>query len=99
MQLPFRFFLHPRSPVAAEKLTALLVSHGVSTSPGGDVRSIEVNFTEYAPAYLVPEAVLAKVSIQPYATEIWIFYQAPGQKIQRLGGTAAKVTKRPLLVE
>lgn len=98
--LPLRFFVHPRSRVADEKLTVLLSAHGVSTpSLCVKVLSIEVDFTTYSPAYLVPEAVLVEVAAQPYAQEVFIFYEAPGQRVRRLSGTAAKVTSRPLLVE
>lgn len=100
MKLPLQFFVHPRSPAVAEKLTALLSAHGVSTSSlCVKVLSIEVDFTKYTPAYLVPEAMLNEVSAQPYATEVFVFYEAPGQRVRRLCGTAAKVTKRSLVIE
>ncbi len=96
----FQFFVHPRSRVADEKLTVLLSAHGVCTSSGGEsVRSIEVDFTQYTPVYLVTEVLLTEISTQPYANEILVFYQVPGQRIKHLNGTAAKVTSRPLLVE
>lgn len=101
MKLPLQFFVHPRSPAVAEKLTALLSAHGVFSTSSLCVKvlSIEVDFKEYTPAYLVPEAMLDEVSAQPYATEVFVFYEAPGQRVRRLCGTAAKVTKRSLVIE